>query len=164
MQAEAATGGDKNLAIAERIDQFGQATVRAWCGKVEFGGAFHIKRLMRPFGIELADEGVEAFLLLQAVAAWWPGCFLFEGEVHSLVTAVLLRMAGLDAFDGDAEPEPPDRELREIEQGIGTGEGHAVVGAHGKRQAALAEQPFEGGNCRLFAGGIERFADRKSTR
>ena len=103
---------------------------------------------MRPFGIELADEGIEALLLLQAVDAGRTGCFLLEGEVHALVTAVLLRMAGLDAFDGDAEPEPPDRELGEIEQGVGTGEGHAVVGADGERQAALAEQPLEGGDGR----------------
>ena len=61
--------------------------------------AFHLKRLMRPFDIELANEGLKAFLLLQAVGARWPGCFLFEGKVHALVTAVLLRMAGLDAFD-----------------------------------------------------------------
>ena len=66
---------------------------------------------MRTFGIELANEGVEAFLLLQAVGARRAGCFLLEGEVHALVTPVLLRMAWLDALDGDAEPEPPDREL-----------------------------------------------------
>jgi hypothetical protein len=30
MQAEASTGGDKNLAIVEWIDQLGQALVRAW--------------------------------------------------------------------------------------------------------------------------------------
>jgi hypothetical protein len=39
------------------------------------------------------------------------GCFLLEGEVHALVTPVVLRMTGPDAFDGDAEPEQPDREL-----------------------------------------------------
>ncbi len=66
---------------------------------------------MRPFGIELADKGIEAVLLLQAVEARWPGCLLFEGEMHALVAAVLLRVARLDAFDCDAEPEPPDREL-----------------------------------------------------
>jgi len=38
---------------------------------------------MQPFGIELADEGVEALLLLQAVGARRTGCFLLEGEVHT---------------------------------------------------------------------------------
>ena len=109
---------------------------------------------MRSFGIELVDEGVEAILLLQAVQAWRPGCFLLEGEMHTLMAAVLLRMARFDALDRDADAQPPDRELREVEQGIGTGEGHAVVGAYGKRQATLAEQPFEGGDGRLLARGI----------
>src|ERR1019366_7781636 len=75
------------------------------------GRALHVERLVRPFGIELANEGIEAILLLQAIAAWRAGCFLFDGEVHALVAAVLLGMTGLDAFDGNAEPEPPDREL-----------------------------------------------------
>jgi hypothetical protein len=34
--------------------------------------------LMRPFGIELVNEGIEAVLLLQAVEARRPGSFLFE--------------------------------------------------------------------------------------
>ena len=64
---------------------------------------------MRAFGVELADEGVEAGLLLEAVHARRAGGFLLQGQVHALVAAVLLRMAGLDALDGDAEPQPPDR-------------------------------------------------------
>jgi hypothetical protein len=63
---------------------------------------------VRSFGIELVHESVEAVLLLQAVCAGRAGCFPLEGEVHALVAAVLLRMAGLDAFDCDAEAEPPD--------------------------------------------------------
>jgi hypothetical protein len=84
--------------------------------------------------------------------------------MHTLVTAVLLRMAGLDAFDGDAEPEPPDRELGEIEQGIGAGKRHAIVGANGERQAALVEQPLEGRDCRLFSRRIERLAQQQEAR
>jgi len=34
--------------------------------------------------------------------------------MHALMASVLLRMAGLDALDGDAEPQPPDGELGEI--------------------------------------------------
>ncbi len=71
--------------------------------------------------------------------------------MHALVATVLLRMARLDAFDRNAEPEPPHRQLREVEQGIGTGKGHAIVGADGQRQTAFTEQPFEGGNGRVFA-------------
>ena len=107
---------------------------------------------MRPFGIELVHEVVEAGLLLQAVHAWRAGGFLLQGQMHAFMAAVLLRLAGLDALDGDAEAQPPDRELGEVEQGIGAGEGDAVVGADGQRQAALAEQALEGGNGEVFAG------------
>jgi hypothetical protein len=51
--------------------------------------------------------------------------------VHALMTAVLLRMTGLDAFDRDAQTQPPHRKLREIEQGVGAGERRAVVRADG---------------------------------
>ncbi len=60
--------------------------------------------------------------------------------MHALMAAVLLRMAGLDALDADAEPEPPDGELGEAEKRIGTGEGDAVVGADGG-QAKVLESP-----------------------
>jgi hypothetical protein len=39
------------------------------------------------------------------------------------MATVLLRMAGLDALDLDAEPEPPDGALGEVEERIRTGEG-----------------------------------------
>ena len=68
------------------------------------------------------------------------------------MTAVLLRMSRLDAFDRNAEAKPLDRELGEIEQASGTGEGHAVVGADRERQASLTEQSFEGRAGEVFAG------------
>ena len=67
---------------------------------------------MRSLGIELVNEGVEAVLLLEAVVARRAGRLFFEGEVHALMAAILLRMAGLDALDRDAEAEPPDRKRR----------------------------------------------------
>jgi hypothetical protein len=45
--------------------------------------------------------------------------------------AVLLRMTGLDAFDRDAQAQPPNREPGEIEQPIGGCERNAIVGTDG---------------------------------
>jgi len=71
--------------------------------------------------------------------------------MHALVAAVLLRMPGL--MRSMAMPRRSHQtEIGEIEQGIGTGEGDAVVGTQGKRQPALGEQPFEGGEGQLLAG------------
>ena len=53
--------------------------------------------------------------------------FAFEGEVRALLAAVLLRVDGFDAFDGEAKPLSPDGELGEAEQGIGAGERDAIV-------------------------------------
>ena len=75
--------------------------------------------------------------------------------------AVLLRVAWFDALYGDAEAQPPDGELGEVEEGIGAGEGHAVIGADGGRQAALAEQMLEGGNGGILADRVERLAQQQ---
>jgi hypothetical protein len=63
------------------------------------------------FAVEFAHEGIEARLLLQAVHARRAGGLLFQGQVHALVTTVLLRVSGLDALDADAEPQPPTDSL-----------------------------------------------------
>jgi hypothetical protein len=47
--------------------------------------------------------------------------------VRALLAAVLLRVDGFDAFDGEAKPLSPDGELGEAEQGIGAGERDAIV-------------------------------------
>jgi hypothetical protein len=78
--------------------------------------------------------------------------------VHTLVAAVLLRVTGLDALDLDAEPEPPHGELGEVEQGIGTGEGNAVIGADGLGHPELLENGFEHGESVGLFGGGERLA------
>ena len=119
---------------------------------------------MWALGIEFLNEGIEAGLLLQGIEARRAGGLLLERQMHGLVAAILLRMARLDALDGDVEAQPPDGELGEVEQGIGAGERHAVVGADGGRQAALPEQMLEGGDGGVFAGGIERFTEQQVAR
>ena len=47
------------------------------------------------------DEVIEAALLLQEVEGGRLGGFLLERQMHALVSAVLLRMARLDALDVD---------------------------------------------------------------
>ena len=72
-------------------------------------------RAPQPFSVELADEGIEARLLLQIVTAGRARRLLFQGKVHALMAAVLLGMTWLDALDSNAEPEPPDGKLGEVE-------------------------------------------------
>ena len=56
---------------------------------------------MGPLLIELSQEFVELGLLLKAVHGGFAGRLLLERAMHAVVAAVLLGMAGLDAFDGD---------------------------------------------------------------
>ena len=119
---------------------------------------------MGAFGVELAEEGIEPGLLLQSVEARRPRGFFLQGQVHALMATVLLRLAGLDALDSDAQPQPPDRQAGEIVEAVGTGEGEAIVAPDGHRQAALAEQLLEGLNDRDFPGRFEGLAQQQVTR
>jgi hypothetical protein len=46
------------------------------------------------------------------------GGLLLQGEMHAFMAAVLLGMAGLNAFDGDAQAQPPNGKLGEVEQAV----------------------------------------------
>jgi hypothetical protein len=70
------------------------------------------------FGIELLDEGIEPGLLLENVHARRAGCLNFQREMHAFVPAVLFGATWFGVLDGNAESEPPHRELREIEEKI----------------------------------------------
>ena len=64
------------------------------------------------------EKRVEPTLLLQEIGGRGLGRFAFERQVHTLVAAVLFRMAGLDTFDQNAQTEPPDREATQPIQRI----------------------------------------------
>jgi hypothetical protein len=61
---------------------------------------------VRPLLVVLRDERVEPRLLLQHVRGGWLGGVFLQREVHALVAAVLLRVAGLDPLELDAQREP----------------------------------------------------------
>src|ERR1700682_5731892 len=113
---------------------------------------------MRTFLIELLQKGVELGLLLKNVRCGGASGFLLQCEVHAFMAAVLLGMTGANAFNADAQTEPPHRKLREVEQSVGRSKRNAVVGADGLRQAAFLEKPLKGPESRVFFVRFQSFA------
>jgi hypothetical protein len=95
---------------------------------------------VRPFLVEDVDEVIQPGLLLQKVATGWFGGFFLQGEMHALITAILLGMARLDPFHANAQPEPPDGEFAQVE---GRGEGDAVIATDVGGQAPLPKKPLQ---------------------
>src|SRR5215469_3395184 len=83
--------------------------------------------------------------------------------MHALMAAVLLWMTRLDSLDGNAEAQPPDGKSAQVEETIGRGEGHAVVGTNGLGQAAFFKQAFESGESSLFLDRLHSLAEQKVT-
>ena len=142
-QANAATARDHDDAVVERIVEIGQSAIGVRGGLVDFRRTLHAESFMGSFGVEDLDEVIEPRLLLKKVGAGWFGGFFFQSEMHALVTTVLLGMARLDAFDADAQAEPPDRELAQGEQGMSGSEGNAVIAADVGGQATLFKKPLK---------------------
>src|SRR5688572_11733028 len=119
---------------------------------------------MRAFMVELLHEAIKAGLLLEAVHARRAGRLFLQRKMHAFMAAVLLRVTGLDALDRDAEAEPPDRHLGQVEQGIRAGKGNAIVGTNGLRHAPLLEELLEGRDSEILAGGVQSFTKQQEAR
>ena len=100
--ADPPTARDQRGPIMKGILEILQAPIGPGGFFVLLRGHLHLQRLVRPVLVEVADEVVEAGLLDEEVLGSRLGGFLLEREVHALVAAVLLGMAGLDALDVDA--------------------------------------------------------------
>ncbi len=83
-----------------------------------------------PLDSEDLDELVEPSLLLQKIPNGRLSGLFLQCEMHVFVAAVLLRVTWLDPFDADAQPQPPDGELAQVEQRRRGRKGHAVVTAN----------------------------------
>src|SRR5215469_10620159 len=89
---------------------------------------------------------VVSVLRVRCMRSWRPFCCGWPGLMRSMA---------------NAEAQPLDGELGEVEQGIRTGERDAVVGADRLWQAALAEELFEGGEGRRLAHRGQRLAHQE---
>src|SRR5262245_28847200 len=140
------------------IRQFGEATV--WPGRrtIDLAGKLHPQSLMRPTLVENLQELIELGLLLENILAGRFGRFFLERQMHAFMAAVLLWMARPDPLDLDPQPQPPDRQLTEIEEGIRRGEGNAVIRANGLGQSEVGEDAFEGTEGIELPGGFHSLA------
>jgi hypothetical protein len=91
------------------------------------------------------------------------GGFFLQGEMHALVTTILLRSTGFDALDGNPEAKPPDRKFAQVEQGVSRSEGNAVVAADVGRQATLLKKPLKHRESVVFSGRRKRFTSEQKT-
>ena len=89
-------------------------------------------------------------------------CTVRRHPLHN-VPKTSVAMAGLDTLDGKTEAKPPNGEPTQVEETIGRGKRHAVVGADGLRQAAFLEQALKGSKGPLFFDGLHGFAEQKIT-
>ena len=102
-------------------------------------GYSRAERFVRTHLVVLVAEAVETHLLLAAVGRRRPRGLGLQHPVHALVPPVLLRLAGLDPLQLDAQLQPPRCQLAEA-AGAGRGERTAVVAPQTLWQPVLLEQ------------------------
>jgi hypothetical protein len=59
----------------------------------------HVERLVGPLVFVVFDEIIEPWRAAAGVFSGWLGGLQLQGPTHSLMSAALLRMGGLDALD-----------------------------------------------------------------
>lgn len=111
LETDPAAPCHRDRLVVKGIRELLQASVDARRSHVEVGRHFHAQGLMRSVAIEALDERIEAGLLSQDIRAGWFRRFPFQREVHPLMPPVLLWVARRDAFQLNAQAEPPDRQF-----------------------------------------------------
>src|SRR5205807_2793108 len=151
--------------VVEGIVDVGQSLVDAGGGLIDLRRTFHVQGLVRTLVVEDLHELVEPSLLLKKIGSRRLGGFFFQGQMHAFMTAVLLGVARLNPLNANTEPEPPDRELAQVKQGVRGSERHTVIAADVGWQAALLKKPLKHSESVVFTGRRKTLTgDRKSTR
>ena len=107
-QTDSAATGNHDSLVVEGVVDVGQSLIEASGGLIDFGRILHAEGFVRTVMIKDLDEFVEPGLLLKEVGTGGLGGLFLQGEMHAFVAAILLRVAGLDALDGNTETQPPD--------------------------------------------------------
>src|SRR6185437_1151827 len=107
---------------------------------------------MGSFMIEDLTKLVELFLLLKMIVSGRSGGLLLERSMHTLVAAILFRMARLDSFRPNAQLHPPDGKLRQPADAH-RAKRRAIVAAYPLGQAILVEESFKA-FARRFRSGV----------
>src|SRR5437867_3953231 len=99
--------------MARVLDRREATGVPAGRGLVERGGRLAPEKLVRALVVVENTEPVEGALLGGQVRLGRPRRRGLEGPMHPLVGPVLLRTGGQNPLMLQAQPDPPDVELRE---------------------------------------------------
>ena len=153
--------GDHDGLIVERIIDIRQSGVGTRGRLVDLGRTFHVQSFVRTLLVEDLDKFVKAGLLLKEIRDHRLGGFFSLSEVHAFVATVLLGMAGLDALEADAEEQPPEGQVAQVEQSVRGSEGHAVVAADIGGQAALLKKPLKYSECVAFPSRRKRLTSEE---
>jgi hypothetical protein len=68
-------------------------------------------QVRRPFRVEFAPQPVKPALLLRRRCRRWSGRLFLQRQVESLMAPILLRMAGINPIELDAQFQPPHRQM-----------------------------------------------------
>jgi hypothetical protein len=140
-QTDTSTTGDHVGFIVQGIVDIRQSTVGTRGRLVDLRRTLHVQSFVGTFVVKDLDKFFEARLLLKKISGGRLGGLFLQGQMHALMTPVLLRMAGLDALNTDPQAEPPHRELAQVEQRMCGSERHTVIAADVGGQAALFKKP-----------------------
>jgi hypothetical protein len=151
-------GSDTQDVVVGRVVGIGQES-RMFLGRrdVDIRASLHAESFVRALGVELLNELVETFLLLEQVTARRASRFGFECSVHSLVPTVFLGVSGSNALQLDAKSKPVGREPGEPCQPSAR-ERHPVVRAHRRRDPSDPEYLLADLACGLVADRSHTFA------
>src|SRR5271167_2577981 len=108
-------------------------------GPIAARGRHLAERLVRAIVVEIVAEAVEARLLFGRRGGRWTRGLRLERGMHALVTPILLRRAGLDALQTNAQLDPVHRKPGQTARAGARGKRGAVVAADRARQTQLVE-------------------------